>query len=177
MKEIERKFNIKSIPDDFSYDKAVFITQIYTESNKKYSIRLREEFEIDIEDGMDLNNFDTFMKLELNTTKDKKYYQTVKSKGDFIRAEYEVEVDSNMFYFLHDMCVKLHKIRFYFDKNKSIDLYLDDMKLFTNHKKLEVEFKDLKTANSFLPDYWYGEEVTGEKSFSDEYLANKLNII
>ena len=103
------------------------------------------------------------------------YSMTVKSKGDLVRGESEIDLDTNQFNTLWPATVgkRLEKVRFsipYFDSLVELDLYSGDLKGLI---VAEVEFPDVAASEAFaLPD-WFGREVTADKAFKNQQLATQ----
>ena len=173
MLEIERKFLIDVIPNDFTYFKAVKITQYYVPKSNIF-IRFRKSEILEFFDtNIDLNNI-IEKDFSVYTTK---YEQIIKSDGSKIRSEFTTAIDENLFEFINTNSVdgkyyKIEKYRFYFyDENHiecTLDLYVDK-----NIKKIEVEFDSEFDCDNYTIPNWFGLEVTEDKKYSDYNIAIK----
>lgn len=155
-KEIERKFlvDINNIPniEDRSY---LDITQGYIKHiGGEYIYRLRQ---ILFAESSGLVRGD-------------KYYQTIKGSGHKVRDEFEIELFKDQFRSLWVLCEKesIHKYRYILTdldvkndgikkKEVALDIYKNDLSgLIT----VEVEFFNEEDCNSYIPESWFGEEVS-----------------
>ncbi len=158
-KEIERRFLLKNTPDfiDFSKLEKIEIKQWYI--SVQPVLRLRSE-----------NN--------------SKFILCIKTKGSLKTTggipETEVNLSEEEFYNLYFNKVEnkrpLRKTRYLYPLNDvfvaEIDFLKDDYK---NVNFVEVEFKTIEEASSFVPPFWFGEEITGKNIFSNASLYFKMN--
>lgn len=98
---------------------------------------------------------------------------TVKSKGDLVRGESEVGIDTGQFEALWPATAgkRLEKARFtipYFSSLVELDIYSGDLKGLI---VAEVEFQDEQSAEAFSAPEWFGPEVTTNKAFKNQQLA------
>ena len=162
-KEIERKFlvDVENIPNltERSY---MDITQGYVQKNigGEYIYRLRQVL------------FATSKRVVLGD----KYYQTIKGKGSKEREEYEIELFKNQFSTMWRLCADLtiHKYRYMLVeaelmegnvcKEVALDVYKNDLEgLFT----VEVEFDNLIDCDKYIPEPWFGKEVTEDFRYTN----------
>jgi CYTH domain-containing protein len=144
-KEIERKFLIANRP--VPYDGAIgkHLKQGYVMLSKDKQLRVR-------------------------IIDDKKAYMCLKYTSNFVRDEYEYEIPLVDAIEIYDKCkYRLTKTRFTMKKKYTIDIdvYLSGLVV------IEVEFKNEKDANDFIPLDWMGTEVTGDKNYSNISIAKK----
>lgn len=148
--EIERKFLVARLPDLDSARAAVIRQGYLTSVGDSIEIRLRQ--------------------------KGKKHLITVKKGTGLERVETEVEIDRNQFHSLWpaSMGKRLQKTRWTGDLACGavfeLDIYDDAL---AGLKVVEVEFPTQAAAESFDPPAWFGEEVTGNPSYSNAMLATQ----
>jgi CYTH domain-containing protein len=106
-----------------------------------------------------------------------KYYQTIKGSGRKIRDEYEIELFKHQFSYMWTLCEKesLHKHRYiltdgdisivqYGVKEIALDVYKNNLEgLFT----VEVEFENEINCDLYIPEPWFGKEVTEDDRYSN----------
>lgn len=144
--EIERKFLIASLPEDLEKTERHRITQSYVSRNP--TIRIRKW--------------------------DDEYVLTVKGGGLLKRAEFEMELSEEQFENLKTKSEDgiIDKMRYIYPINDAliaeIDIYFGHLDGFMN---VEVEFPDEKTALLFDPPAWFGDEITGDKRYTNSFLS------
>ena len=158
--EIERKFlvNIEDVPYDLeSMDYGDIIQGYITSIDHTFSFRVRQTLTMNDENG----------KIG------EKYTQTIKSKDNKVRDEYEIVLEKEQFSTLWKLCLKdsVHKIRYelpYDEHTIELDVYKNEVEgLFT----VEVEFDNLKECDMFEPPKWFGEEVTELSEYKNVNIA------
>ncbi len=146
-REIERKFLIKAIPENFDKYTGSKIVQGYLVITDETEIRLRK--------------------------KDHQFFQTVKTGSGLSRGEYEIQLTEKQFNSLWQLTEgkRVEKTRYeIIYKNKTIELDIYE----GNLKKLitaEVEFNSEEESRKFDPPDWFGEEITSDKGYKNQYLA------
>ena len=146
--EIERKFLVKEFPNNIdSFPRNDIVQGYLTIKGKGSAMRLRK--------------------------KGKKYYQTVKSKGNKIRTEVEVEITPEQFEKLWPLTKgnKIEKTRYeipFGDLTIELDVYHGQLEGFLS---AEVEFKTETESNNFVAPNWLGKEVTENKKYKNHSLA------
>jgi CYTH domain-containing protein len=147
-KEIERKFLIdKSIPWELGQQKLIKQGYILLEEDKHLRIRVV----------------------------DNKGILGLKYLGEQVRDEYEYEIPLIDGLEILNKCeLKVEKIR---NTVSPIDnSYVVDIDTYPNGLIVaEVEFKSVEDANKFVPIDWFGEEITGNREYSNITLAG-LNL-
>lgn len=145
--EIERKFLVKRLPNLNNYQK-YDISQGYISIDPV--VRLRKQ--------------------------DSSYYLTKKSKGSLIREEIEVEISQEVYDILLSLIQTriIEKTRYKIPLENGLiaelDIYHNDLaSLYT----VEVEFKTMKEAQSFIPPNWFGEDITEDNRFKNNNLATE----
>lgn len=149
--ELERKFLIKELP------------------------KLEKKKFVDIEQGYLVSTYD--LEVRIRRIDNKKFFQTIKLKGDLSleRKEIEFELSKSQFFKLWPNITgnKVSKKR-YFHKEKGrvfeVDVYRDGL---NGLKIAEIEFKSLKDANGFVPPTWLGKEVTDDFRYRNNVLATQ----
>jgi CYTH domain-containing protein len=160
--EIERKFlvDIRDTPD-ISKRHYQDIRQGYVKNFGDFIYRLREV------------KFTTSNQDILNY----KYYQTIKGCGGIIRAEHEIELTEDQFNVVWPLCNEytLHKHRYILNeddilykninfKEIALDVYCDNLCGFYT---IEVEFNDEEDSKNYIPEPWFGKEVTEDSRYSN----------
>lgn len=151
-KEIERKFVIDQLPDDFDFNKYSNkeITQGYLEINPDGSEkRLRQ--------------------------KKDKYFLTEKSGSGKTRIENEKEISKEEFENLWPDTEgkRVEKTRYEIPHDEGIielDIYKGQLAGLIS---AEMEFKSEDESNKFTAPIWFGKEVTEDKRFKNQNLALK----
>ncbi len=144
--EIERKFLVRTLPDDLTQYEHHIIRQAYISTDP--TMRLRQ--------------------------KDEQYIFTFKGEGLLAREEFEYNLTAEQFYRLWNKVETetVAKTRYCIPLPHGfvaeLDIYEDGLAgLLT----VEVEFKTMKDAETFTPPHWFSEEVTNDGRFSNSYLA------
>lgn len=144
--EIERKFLIKTLPDNLSDFPAHTIEQGYLCTCPVVRIRRQDD----------------------------SYILTYKSKGMMTREEYNLPLTKEAYEHLKPKTdgIFIEKTRYVIPIENHLNIELD---IFHGaHEGLvlaEVEFPDEDTANKYQPPAWFSEEVT----FSSEYHNSSLS--
>lgn len=145
--EIERKFKIDSIPEEYSNLQGKSIKQGYIYSNDNFEIRLRK--------------------------KSDKIFQTIKKGQGISRIESEIEITASQFEKLWNLTTerRIEKTRYEITK----DDYVIELDVFYgNLDKLviaEVEFINTIEAEKFVIPDWFGQELTGDERYKNKNLA------
>ena len=163
MREIERKFLIETdkIPSLTVHDYQ-HIVQGYPNwsfDSFVYRLRMVEHRLIEKEKLMEI-----------------KYYQTFKEVKAKSRLEIEVELLQSQFEPLSKLCeYVLEKQRYEIPTKNNIielDIYLNDL---SGLVIAEVEFNTELECNAYIPEPWFGKEVTDDNNYSNYMLAkNRL---
>ena len=143
-KEIERKFLVKEMPDLNSYTYKC-LEQGYLSVNPV--VRVRKE--------------------------DDTYYLTYKGKGFLEREEYNLPLNKESYeHLIAKADGKIIKKKRYLIPYEKYTIELD---IFEGELAplviAEVEFETVEEANSFTPPSWFGEDVTGNKNYTNASLA------
>jgi CYTH domain-containing protein len=150
-KEIERKFLIKSLPEDLEkYAKKEIVQGYVAITPEGTEVRLRQ--------------------------KGKKYFQTVKVGAGKTRGEYEIEITKEQFEALWDSTEgkRVDKVRYDIPISDGLKIELDVYRGDLNGLySAEVEFPDEAASNKFTPPDWFGKEVTEDKWYKNQNLATK----
>lgn len=163
-KEIERKYEMKCMPENIEIEKIEDIEQAYIYHDKYTTIRLRKN-KITEKDG----------KQEIN------YIYTVKTKGDIQYKDTEMaevyEIESNITKEDYENILEkqigntIRKTRIVVPIENNlkveIDIYYDYLQDFLT---AEIEFANIEEANKFNKPDWLGEEI-GHKEFSNRRLS------
>jgi len=146
--EIERKFLVKSLPENLEQYSHKDIVQGYLAITKDGTeVRLRQ--------------------------KGKKYFQTVKSGTGKTRFESEIEVTKEQFKTLWGMTEgkRVEKTRYEISHENGtieLDVYHGDLDGLVS---AEMEFTSEEDSDKFTPPDWLSEEVTDDKRYKNQNLA------
>lgn len=144
--EIERKYLVKNLPEDFTQYPCKHIEQGYL--NTAPVVRIRRS--------------------------DDKYTLTYKGEGLMVREEYNLPLNEQAFLHLRDKIdgILITKCRYLipYAEKYTIELDLFEGKL-APLMLAEVEFETEEEANAFVPPEWFGEDVT----FSGKYHNSTLS--
>lgn len=146
--EIERKFLIKSLPDNLEEYPFHQIEQGYL--NTDPVIRIRRE--------------------------DEKYYLTYKSKGLLAREEYNLPLSEDAYaHLLPKIDGRLiAKKRYLIPIDSKLTIELDIFERDLAPLILaEVEFSTEEEAKAFTPPEWFGEDVTYSTDYHNSILSQK----
>lgn len=143
--EIERKFLVKDDLIKLGYDYDV-ITQSYIGFNPTSRVRR-------------IGN---------------KYFYTEKSVGTLVRCEEEKEISQdiylNLLRYRVGKSISKNRYKIPIDNGlvAELDIYLGD---FSGLKTVEVEFKSMEDALSFVKPDWFGEDITDDLRYKNDNLA------
>ena len=146
-KEIERKFLLKELPQNYDKFKKYNIEQTYINlNNPEHRIRKQDEI----------------------------YYETFKGEGNISRTEEEHTIDEFKYNELLNKGISktIYKTRYMIPINNNLiaelNIYEKDLKgLYL----IEVEFDNIEDASTFIKPDWFGEDVTNNPKFKNQYLA------
>ncbi|MGQ9847696.1 MAG: CYTH domain-containing protein [Bacteroidales bacterium] len=148
VKEIERKFLVKKLPETYrKYPSSKLIQGYVVATDDGLEVRIRKE--------------------------EKKSYLTVKSAGDLKRDEIEIELTDQQLQVLWPLTKgrRVQKIRYKLRWNKRLvclDIYGGNLE---GLKVAEVEFNSVKEANNFTPPSWFGKEITYDDRYKNRNFA------
>ena len=103
-----------------------------------------------------------------------KYYYNQKGIGTLVREENEKEITEETYnkiikYRIGRIINKLrYRIPLENELVAELDYYLDDLSPLVT---VEVEFKNLEDANSFVAPTWFGKEITEDVRYKNDNLA------
>lgn len=159
--EIERKFTIKSLPDNLEQYPFHHIEQAYL--NTEPVIRIRKQ--------------------------DDECYLTYKGKGLMAREEYNLPLNEQSYYHLREKAdgnviskkrylIPIGKPEFKAEYNspiaRSLTIELDIFDVpFENLIIAEVEFPNQEMAEAFIPVDWFLEDVTNNPEYHNSNLSMK----
>ena len=155
--EIERKFKVKELPDLTERD-CVLIEQAYIAVSPVIRIRKKETVLADGSIGS------------------AKYILTIKSGGMMAHEEYELEMTAEEYETLTKKVEGniITKRRYLLPLDDGLTVELDIFEgAFDGLVIAEIEFPDEKTAESYIPPEYFGEDVT----FDGRYHNNKLSLM
>lgn len=160
-REIERKFIITSELPELKYMNYMDITQGYIHDiSNELIFRLRQVLYMSKDGEM------------LGET----YFQTIKGTSGIDKPKYESQIWRNTFSAFWNLCEKtsVHKFRYILPRKDSdkkvvhLDVYKNELSgLYT----VDVEFQTNKEATEYVPEAWFGPEVTNNQLYSNVNLA------
>lgn len=162
-KEIERKYEVNSLPKDLKIEKAMDIEQVVIYKDENTHIRIRKVQE-------------TYP--NKNTT----YIYTIKTKGDIkynnkydIGKKYEIEseIEKDEYEKLKQRKIsnKINKKRIVIPIEENLKVEIDVYKDYLEGLlTAEVEFSNEENAKDFQKPDWFGKEI-GYKELSNRKLA------
>lgn len=144
--EIERKYLIEQLPENYITYPCRQIEQGYLSTHPVVRIRRQDE----------------------------EYYLTYKSGGMMIREEYNLPLTKESYYHLRKkadgfLITKKRYLIPYDDKlTIELDVFEDDLKGLV---LAEVEFDTENAANAFSPPDWFGKDVTFSAKYHNSFLS------
>ena len=147
--EIERKFLVSVLPEDYDHHSSHQIEQAYLSTDPV--VRIRKE--------------------------DDQYYLTYKSRGLLAREEYNLPLNQASYEHLLTKAdgIVLTKQRFLIPLPGTS--YTAELDIFSGHYNglmlVEVEFETKEQANAFVPPEWFGKDVTFSGEYQNSRLASK----
>ena len=103
-----------------------------------------------------------------------KYYYNQKGVGTLVREENEKEITEETYNKIIKYRIgrTINKLRYRIPLENELvaelDYYLDDLRPLVT---VEVEFKSLEDANSFVAPTWFGKEITEDVRYKNDNLA------
>lgn len=146
--EIERKFLVKTIPDNLSDYNCHEIEQAYLCT--KPVIRVRRD------------NDD--------------YYLTYKGSGKMIREEYNLPLDKASYEHLLSKADGniITKKRYEIPTKNNLTIELDIFEgIFSGTVIAEVEFSSIEEADSYTPEDWFDSDVTNDSRYHNSNMSRK----
>ena len=160
--EIERKFTVKSLPQDLADYPCHKIEQAYLNTDPVVRIRRQDD----------------------------EYYLTYKGKGLFAREEYNLPLNQDSYYHLREKAdgnviskkryvIPIEHPAFAADYTENIDCHglFVELDLFEPPFSpliiAEVEFPDEAMANAFLPLDWFDQDVTKDPAYHNSVLSRQ----
>lgn len=144
--EIERKYLIEKLPPNLSEHPSARIEQAYLCTEPV--VRVRREAD--------------------------SYYLTYKSKGLFVREEYNLPLTKEAYLHLKNKAdgqiISKKRYRIPLDGGLTIELDIFD-EPFAPLMLAEVEFETEEEARAFTPPAWFGEDVTFSGKYQNSYLS------
>lgn len=158
--EIERKFTVKSLPEDYQNYPFYHIEQAYLNTNPV--VRVRQEND--------------------------RYYLTYKGKGMLAREEYNLDLNKESYLHLREKAdgnvisktrylIPLHNPQFKEGGPRPPEDYVLTIELdvfnepFKQLVLAEVEFGSMEAAESFIPPSWFWEDVTYNAEYHNSNLS------
>lgn len=157
--EIEKKFKVKKLPEDLSQYKKKVMEQGYLctnpivrirRSNEDYILTYKSIFGLEDKEGQ---NQEAKICHELEVPLNKEGYEHLREK-----------IDGNL----------ISKTRYLIPLEQGLKAELD---IFEGSLKglviVEVEFPTMEALAEFQPPEWFGEDVSNDKRYTNNYLATK----
>ena len=149
--EIEKKYLVKNMPENLEQYDFHIIEQAYLTTNP--TIRVRRE--------------------------DDDYYMTYKGHGKedtpLAHTEYNLPLTNESYNILKNKAdgnvITKKRILIPYG-NYTVELDIFD-KPFAPLIIAEVEFPTIDEANDFIPPEWFGDEVTGQREYTNSFLSRK----
>lgn len=155
-KEIERKFILGELPKELDIKERKTIYQSYLALGKE-EVRIR--------------------RVQYESIPDK-FYLTYKNrlKDKFAREEVEIEITERTYEQLNSKFKPIVKDRLLIELGYGLWAEVD---IFQNTgfqlRTVEVEFKSITEAESFVPPFWFGRELTGTGEYGNQLLFKIIN--
>jgi len=144
--EIERKFLLKTIPDDLYTRPCHHIEQGYLCTDPVVRIRKADD----------------------------NYYLTYKGKGKMAREEHNLPLNEASYIHLREKIdgVLIRKSRYLVPIHDGLTAEVDVFSSPNNGLHLaEVEFESMEQALSFVPPEWFGEDVTQDGRYHNSHMS------
>ncbi len=146
--EIERKFLVKSLPDNLESYEQKRIAQGYLSTNPVVRIRRSND----------------------------EYYLTYKGKGLMVREEYDLPLTAEAFEHMLPKIdgILIDKVRYLIPLEGG---YTAELDIFQGHlaplRLVEVEFDSVEDADAFVAPEWFGDDVTNSGKYHNSNLSQK----
>ena len=146
--EIERKFLVKTIPDNLSEYKCGIIEQAYLCTEPV--VRVRKDND--------------------------EYYLTYKGRGLMAREEYNLPLTNESYQHLlakadgNIITKKRYEIPDGTGKTIELDIFEG---VFSGTVVAEVEFETIEEANSYTAPSWFGKDVTNDTAYHNSNMSKK----
>lgn len=146
--EIERKFLVKTIPDNLSEYKCRIIEQAYLCTEPV--VRARKDND--------------------------EYYLTYKGRGLMAREEYNLPLNNESYQHLlskadgNIITKKRYEIPDGTGKTIELDIFEG---VFSGTVVAEVEFETIEEANSYTAPSWFGKDVTNDTAYHNSNMSKK----
>lgn len=146
--EIERKFLVKSLPENLECYEQKHIAQGYLSTNPVVRIRRSND----------------------------EYYLTYKGKGLMVREEYDLPLTAEAFEHMLPKIdgILIDKIRYLIPLDEKHTAELDVFQgQLAPLRLVEVEFDSVEDANTFVAPEWFGDDVTNSGEYHNSRLSQK----
>lgn len=146
--EIERKYLVKSLPENLENYEQKRISQGYICTNPVVRIRRSND----------------------------DYFLTYKGSGLMAREEYEMPLTAEAFEHMLPKIdgILIDKIRYMIPLDEKHVAELDIFQgVLTPLRLVEVEFESIEDANSFVPPAWFGDDVTNSGEYHNSNLSKR----
>lgn len=146
--EIERKYLVKSLPENLENYEQKRISQGYICTNPVVRIRRSND----------------------------EYFLTYKSRGLMAREEYEMPLTAEAFEHMLPKIdsILIDKIRYMIPLDEKHVAELDIFQgVLTPLRLVEVEFESIEDANAFVPPAWFGDDVTNSGEYHNSNLSKR----
>lgn len=146
--EIERKYLVKSLPENLEQYEQKRISQGYICTNPVVRIRRSND----------------------------DYFLTYKSRGLMAREEYEMPLTAEAYEHMLPKIdgILIDKIRYMIPLDEK---YVAELDIFqgtlTPLRLVEIEFESIEEANAFVPPAWFGDDVTNSGEYHNSNLSKR----
>ncbi|MBR3811209.1 MAG: CYTH domain-containing protein [Agathobacter sp.] len=144
--EIERKFTVKSLPENLETYEKKHISQGYLCTNPVVRIRRSND----------------------------DYFLTYKGRGLMAREEHEFALTPEAFWHMLPKIdgILIDKIRYLIPLDEKHTAELDIFQgTLAPLRMVEVEFESIEDANSFVAPDWFGDDVTNRGEYHNSWLS------
>ncbi len=169
--EIERKWRVRRLPEDYQQFPSKLLEQAYLCQNPTLRIRKESSNFGGEEEG---SNFGDKEKTGISEGKEQEeYIFCYKGRGRLSREEYNLPLTKEAYETLLGKTEGrvIRKIRYAIPHGPytvELDIFQGDLEGLCY---AEVEFSSEEEALSFQPLYWFSEELTGERGYSNAELS------
>ena len=170
--EIEKKFTVKSLPDDIDSFPHHVIEQAYLNVHPAIRVRREDDIFYMTYKGAHSNKDGEIGQVEYNMPLDEESYHRLASKAEGIlikKKRYLIPLNEDAF---EKEYIKTHPELISAIKNGDVKIELDVFgSPYEGVVIAEVEFPDEESASKFKPVSWFDKEVTGDPKYSNAQMS------
>ncbi len=172
--EIEKKFLVKSIPENIGSYPFHLIEQGYLNVNPAIRVRREDDTYYMTYKGERAGNDGDIGKVEYNMPLDEESYEHLIKKADgnvITKCRYLIPLNADAYD--EEYLKKRPDLKQSIEEG-SIKIELDVFKeKFDGRVLAEVEFPDEEAARAYRPAPWFEKEVTGDIHYSNSYMSTE----